>query len=70
MTRGRVTSAEGEREVPGGAVFWVGVAREQRVAFQKEAGVAAVPHFVPDAERRPLLDPVLQPSRVSARVTW
>lgn len=39
------------------------------MALQEEAGVAAVPHFVPDAERRSLLNTVLQPAWVPTRVT-
>lgn len=70
MKRGHFTSAEGKRKIPGGTIFQIGVTREQRMSFQKEAWITAVSHFVPDAERRPLLNAVLQPSWVPTRMTW
>lgn len=66
---GHFTSAEGERKIPGGSILHAGVAREHSVALQEEARVAAVPHFVPDAERRSLLHTILQPAWVPTRVT-
>lgn len=64
------TSAEGEGKIPGGTVFRIGLAREQGMSFQEEAWITAVPHFVPDAERCPLLNSILQPSWISACMTW